>query len=51
MRLPPLNKSEALRLECARIAGDETIARQLYEFIIEKPKAVRKSAKKPRVKS
>lgn len=46
MKLPPLSKTEAIRLECARITGDEARARLIYDFITEKPKAVKKPKKK-----
>jgi len=40
-----MTNDQKLRLECARIGGNETIARQLYDFINEKEK-VKKPVKK-----
>lgn len=49
MPFPKLTKQEALRLECVRVAGSESIARSLYDFIVEAP-APKKRAKKPKRK-
>lgn len=46
MAFPKLTKSEALRLECVRVAPSSITARALYEFIIEAPKP-KKIVKKP----
>lgn len=51
MKLPPLSKAEALKLECARIGGNDTLARQLYEFIIEKPVKIKKAQLKRKARA
>ncbi len=45
-----LTKDQHLRLACCEFGRNETLARQLYAFITEKPQPIKKTAKKPRAK-